>query len=44
MGEIPSKGLSKTGKCTVLNMGLIEGVKVVIFEINQHGMILHTKR
>jgi len=43
MGEKPSEGRFRAGKCTVLIMDLIEEVKAVMFETNQHGMILHTQ-
>jgi len=43
MGWIPSKDRSRIWKCTVLNLGLINEVKAVIFEINKLVMIPHTQ-
>jgi len=42
MGHIPTKGWSRTEKCTILITSLIKEVKAVILEINQHRMILHS--
>ena len=44
MGKISNKGWSRNEKCIVLNMGLVEEVKAVIFGTNQHGIILHTQK
>jgi len=40
---MPSKGRSRTEKCVVLIIGLIEEVMAVILKTSQHGMILHTQ-